>query len=468
MKAPYPKYIFSALLAMSIMLSCKITKTYRRPGLNTVNLYRDVNTGDTTSLANIPWRSLFADTVLQGLIQEGLIQNLNLKIAIQRINEAQATLRQSKAAFYPSLSGSASVTQSRQSQAGLNFPPGIGIDLNSTTYQASLSTSWEADVWGKLSSAKRAALANFLQSDAAKRAVQTQLIADIANNYYNLLALDKQLEITEQTVKSRVTEVKTMKALKEGAVVTGAAVVQSEANRYAAEVSVPDIKQSIRETENAFCVLLGRVPGPIKRTTLTEQQPHTELATGVPALLLNNRPDVQQAEYAFRSSFENTNIARAYFYPSFTITAQGGLSSLNLSSFFNGSVFFNLVGGLTQPIFSRGQNKARLKTAQAQQQEALYNFQQSLLISGQEVSNALFSYQTAVEKEQTRSKQLLALGKSVDFTRELLRYSSATNYTDVLTSEQSLLYAQLSSVNDSLQKLQAIVNLYRALGGGWK
>ncbi|MGZ3765158.1 MAG: TolC family protein, partial [Mucilaginibacter sp.] len=266
----------------------------------------------------------------------------------------------------------------------------------------------------------------------------------------------------------RVTEVETMKALKEGAVVTGAAVVQSEANRYAAEVSVPDIRQNIRETENALCVLLARAPGPIKRTTLALQQAHTELATGVPTLLLNNRPDVQQAEFALRSSFENTNIARAYFYPSFTITAQGGLSSLNLSSFFNGSVFFNLIGGLTQPIFSQGQNKARLKTAQAQQQEALYNFQQSLLTAGQEVSNTLFSYQTAVEKEQTRLKQLQALEKAVDYTKELMRYSSATNYTDVLTSEQSLLAAQLSSVNDSLQKLQAIVNLYRALGGGWK
>ncbi|MGZ3819472.1 MAG: efflux transporter outer membrane subunit [Mucilaginibacter sp.] len=467
MKVAYPKYIFSALLVSNILFSCKITKTYKRPDLNTNNLYRDVNTGDTTGLANIPWRSLFADTVLQGLIQEGLDQNLNLKIAIQRINEAQAALRQSKAAFYPSLSGNASVAQSRQSAAALNFPAGT-VNLNSTSYQAYLSTSWEADVWGKLSSTKRAALANFLQSDAAKRAVQTQLIADIANNYYNLLALDKQLEITQQTVKSRVTEVETMKALKEGAVVTGAAVVQSEANRYAAEVSVPDIRQNIRETENALCVLLARAPGPIKRTTLALQQAHTELATGVPTLLLNNRPDVQQAEFALRGSFENTNIARAYFYPSFTITAQGGLSSLNLSSFFNGSVFFNLIGGLTQPIFSQGQNKARLKTAQAQQQEALYNFQQSLLTAGQEVSNTLFSYQTAVEKEQTRLKQLQALEKAVDYTKELMRYSSATNYTDVLTSEQSLLAAQLSSVNDSLQKLQAIVNLYRALGGGWK
>jgi outer membrane protein, multidrug efflux system len=468
MKSIYPKYILSVLLVTACILSCKITKNYKQPDNITNSLYRGVNTTDTSSLASIPWRSLFADTVLQGLIREGLNQNLNLKVAIERINEAQAALRQSKAALLPSLSASASVTQNRQSLAGLNFPSGVGYDINSTTYQAYLSTSWEADVWGKLSSAKRAALANYLQSDAAKRAVQTQLIADIANNYYNLLSLDAQLDITLQTVKSRTTEVETMKELKEGAVVTGAAVVQSEANRYAAEVSIPDIKQNIRETENALCVLLARTPGAINRISLAQQQPRTNLETGVPALLLHNRPDVQQAEYAFRGAFENTNIARAYFYPSFTITAQGGLSSLTLSSFFASSVFYNIIGGLTQPIFNQGQNKARLATAKAKQQEALYNFQQSLLTSGQEVSKALFSYETAVAKEQTRSKQIQALVKAVDYTKELMRYSSATNNTDVLTSEQSLLAAQLSSVSDSLQKLQAIVNLYRALGGGWK
>jgi len=464
------KKAYTVLAAALLLASC-VTKKYQQPGLDVKGkLYRDTTVTDTATIANLPVNQLFTDTVLQNLINEGLRENLDLKTAVQRINEAQANLQQSKAAFLPSLSGSVQATRAKQSAAGLNFPPEFAgaFNLVTTTYQAGLNTSWEADIWGKLSSAKRQALAGLLQTDAAKRAVQTQLIANIANSYYNLLALDKQLQITEQTLKNRISDVETMKALKEGAIVTGAAVVQSEANRYAAEVTIPDLKRSIRETENSLSILLARSPGSIKRASLTEQVPYQNLQTGVPSQLLKNRPDVQQAEYSFRSAFENTNVARTYFYPSLTITAQGGVSSLRIKSLFDNSIFYNIVGGLTQPIFNKGLNKSRLRVAQAQQQESYYAFQQSLLTAGGEVSNALYAYQAAVEKQNSRAKQLKALEKAVDYTKELLRYSSSTNYTDVLTSEQSLLSAQLSSVNDRLQELQAIVNLYKALGGGWK
>ena len=469
MKTRNQAYFTVGLAGLLALSSCKVNQVYQRPGeLKTANLYRDSLRTDTNSMAKLPWRSLFADTILQNLIQAGINNNLDLKTAVLKIAEAQATLRASKAAYLPSLDAGVQVTKAKSSQAALNFPAGTGINLNTTTYQASLNASWEVNVWGQLSSLKRQALANFLQSDASKRAVQTQLIADIANDYYNLLSYDQQLRITEETVQNRIRDVETMKTLKEGAIVNGAAVVQSEANRYAAEVSIPDLKQSIRETENALCILLSRAPGPIKRGVLADQVPVKELNTGLSAQLLSNRPDVQASEYAFRSAFENTNVAHSYFYPTLTITASGGLSSLQLKDFFSNSVFYNLVGGLTQPIFNKGQNKARYRIAQAQQQETFNTFQQTLLTAGQEVSNALYSYENAVSKQQIRNKQIAALTKSVDYTSELLRYSSATNYTDVLTSEQSLLAAQLSGVNDRLQELQAIVNLYRALGGGWQ
>jgi multidrug efflux system outer membrane protein len=456
------------LLLLGAMPSCKVTKPYQKPDLNVNDLYRGQGTTDTTTIANMPWQNLFTDTALRALIQEGLYQNLNLKIAVEKIYEAQAALGQAKGALLPNLSANVGVTQSKQSAAGLNFPPGIAINTLTTTYQLGLSTTWEADIWGKLSSSKRAAYANLLQTDAAKRAIQTQLIADIANNYYSLLALDKELEITTQTLQNRMKDVETMKTLKEAAVVNGAAVVQSEANRYAAEVAIPDIKRSIRETENALDILVGRPPASLNRGKLDDQKSITDLKTGIPSQLLKNRPDVQQAEYAFRSAFENTNVAHAYFYPAFTITASGGYSNLQLKDFFVNSIFYNIAAGLTQPIFNQGINKARLKTAQAQQKGALFNYQQTLLTAGSEVSNALYSWQSAGEKGDSRSKQIAALEKSVDYTQQLLRYSSATNYTDVLTSEQSLLAAQLNGVNDRLQQLQAIVNLYRALGGGWK
>jgi multidrug efflux system outer membrane protein len=468
MTRPFLKYLLFVAALVSVTLSCKVSKPYQKPEVNTRNLYRGQTNTDTVTLAAMPWQSLFTDTVLRSLIQEGLNQNLNLKIAVQKIVEAQAALKQSSAALYPSLNAGVSAGRSKQSAASLNLPAGLNINTTTNSYQLQLNTSWEADVWGKLGSAKRAAYANLLQTDAVKRTIQTQLIADIANNYYYLLALDQQLEITNQTLKNRIKDVETMKALKEGAVVNGAAVVQSEANRYAAEVAIPDIKRNIRETENALDILLGRGPGTVNRAQLADQQAATVIQTGISAQLLTNRPDVQEAEYNFRSAFENTNVARSYFYPALTITASGGFSNLQLKDFFVNSIFYNVAAGLTQPIFNKGLNKARLKTAEAQQQEAVYNFQQTLLVAGQEVSNALYAYQTALEKNDARAKQILALQKSVEYTQALLRYSSATNYTDVLTSEQSLLAAQLNGVNDRLQQLQAIVNLYRALGGGWR
>ncbi|MCX2576113.1 efflux transporter outer membrane subunit [Pedobacter sandarakinus] len=463
------KYKYSVLIGLGILtLSACVTKKYERPEVNSQDLYRDQNTTDTATMANLPWKSLFSDTTLQSLIQKGINQNLDLKQAIERIKISEATLQQSRAAFLPSLQADVSVTDAKQSAAALNFPAGININLETQTYRAQLSTAWEADIWGKLGSAKRSALATLLQSDAARRAVQTQLIASIANSYYTLLALDKQLAITEETINIRTKDVETMRALKEGAIVNGAAVVQSEANLYAAQVTLPDLKQSIKEAENALSVLVASAPNAIDRTTLDQQIPYANLQTGISAQLLQNRPDVIAAEFGFRAAFENTNVARTYFYPALTLTASGGLNTLQIQNFFDNSIFYNLVGGLTQPIFAKGANRARLKTAQANQQIAFYDFQQALLTGGQEVSNALYAYQTAAEKEETRAKQIASLTKAVDYTKELLRYSSATNYTDVLTSEQSLLTAQLNGINDRLQKLQSVVNLYRALGGGWK
>jgi multidrug efflux system outer membrane protein len=464
----YNKQVFGLLIAASLFSACSVTKTYKSPDVKTEGLYRDQNSADSVTLADMPWQSLFTDDKLKALIQKGLDQNVDLRNAIQNIAQAQATLKQSKLAYLPSLSANADYTRTKSSLSALNFPAGININTLTDTYRLYLSTSWEADIWGKLSSTKRAALASYLGTDAARKAVQTQLIADIANNYFTLLSLDKQLTITEETLKNRVSSLETIKALKEGAVVTGAAVVQSEANLYATEVTIPDLKQSIRETENALSILLAQAPGPIDRNTMDGLQTPANLSIGLPSQLLHNRPDVEQAELAFRSSFENTNLARTYFYPSLTLTANGGLSTLQLKNFFDQSIFYSLVGGLTQPIFNQGINKARLTTAQSQQIQAMNTYQQTLLVAGQEVSNSLFDYQSAVAKQASRGKQIAALIKAVDYTQELLRFSSATNYTDVLTSEQSLLAAQLSAVSDQLQKMQAVVNLYRALGGGWK
>lgn len=465
--------IYFSLFAVAVVLaSCKVTQTYERPEVNVSvadSLFRGVYTDDTTTLADVPWNEMFPDAHLQNLIAEALQNNYDLKIAIERINEADAVFKQSQLAYLPSVNANAALSYNIASLSNINLPPNVTIDRSTTPFQLAASSSWEPDIWGRIRSAEEAAYARLWQTDAVKRGVQTQIIANLAGLYFQLLGLDENLRITQEAIEIRREDVETMKALKEAAYVTGAAVVQSEANLYAAQVSLPDLKRSIREIENVIAVLTGKTPGPVERSTLAQQRTNYELNTGVPLQLLNNRPDVQAAEYAFRAAFENTNIARASFYPNLSISATGGISTFRLQNLFKSSPWFLTLGGnLSQVIFNRGQLKMQLSVAESQQMQAYYAFQQSLLTAGQEVSDALYAYETALEKQGTRSSQVASLEKAVEFNKELLRFSSATNYTDVLFAEQTHLQAQLAGVSDKMQELEAIVELYRALGGGWK
>ncbi|WP_426059013.1 efflux transporter outer membrane subunit [Hymenobacter sp. B1770] len=451
------------LLTSLLAASCNITKPYQRPVARTANLYRDVATTDTTTLARLRWQQLFTDTTLQRLIGLGIAQNLDLRVAYTRIEQAQAYYQQSRAALFPTLNADAGVNRSRLSQA-----QDFGQFGQITQYRLGLSSGWEIDIWGRLRSNRRANLASLLQSEAGARAVQTSVVANVATYYYQLLALDQQLAITRLTVVNWDTTVQTMRALKVAARVTEAAVVQSEAQRYAAEVTIPDLKQNIRETENALSILLALPPAAIRRGRLEDQPMVEALQTGVPAQLLAYRPDVQQAEQNYRYFFEFTNVARASFYPALTITASAGPSALGLTNLFNpGFLAASIGAGLTQPIFNQRLNRTRLAVAQAQQQEAALNFQNTLLNAGREVSDALSLHQTALEKIQVRSHQIDALDKSVRYSQELLHNGFAT-YNEVITARQSLLQAELGGANDRLQRLQSVVNLYRSLGGGWR
>ena len=409
------------------------------------------------------WSEIFTDTLLQRLISEAIANSPDLLMAFTRIDQAEAYYEQSKAALWPTLNGNAGVTESKLSEA-----QGFGIRTRATQFQVGVASGWEVDIWGKLRSSRRANLASLLQSQAAARTIQTRLIALVATYYYQLLALDQQFEITKQTVHYWDTTVLTMRALKEASRVTEAAVVQSEAQRFGAEVTIPDLKQSIRETENALSILLGEVPGEIERASLSEQLSPSELRAGLPAQLLANRPDVFGAEMNFRNAFELTNVARTQFYPSLNIMGSAGFSSLSAKELFDpASLVASIGAGLTQPIFNQRQNRTRLEVARAVQQEAYLNFQNILLIAGQEVSDALSLHNTALEKMEIRTSQIEALENSVQYSHELLQNGFA-NYTEVINARQFLLQAELGRVNDKLQQLRATVNLYRALGGGWR
>ncbi len=422
--------------------------------------FRGITPGDSTTIADTPWDSLFIDNHLRGLINEALANSPDMAVATARMNKAHATLCQSRLAFLPSLGLNAN-----GSIRNLNSDGSAVIE----NYELYGSSSWEIDIWGKLRSSSRANMNTYMQSEAYKRAVQTRLVANAATYYYTLLALDSQLQIMEQTLRNREAAVETMKIMKESDLITGADLVQSQASKYSAEVTIPDIRQSIYEAENALSILVGRIPGHIERGVLAEQQISANLNTGFPAQLLSNRPDVEEAEYQVRHSYEMINVARAYFYPSLNITASGGITGADLSTFFNpASIFWNAVGNVAQPLFNKGSNRQRLESAKADRDEALATYRQTLLSACGEVANAMHDYQSAEEKVLIREQQIQYLEKAVDYTMELLKYSSSTNYTDVLTSENNLLSARIGAVNDRLQQLEAVVKLYQSLGGGWK
>ncbi len=446
--------------------SCKVTDTYQDPQIEKSrqdNLFRQKTSNDSISTANVAWNQIFTDAKLQTIIKKTIENNLDLKVAVARIQEASAVFKQSKLQNLPSLDGVASITETKNSGAaqGGNF---IMPDL--LVYRLGISTGWEIDVWGRIKSLKRSSYAGFLQTDAAKRAVQTQLVAQAANLYYQLISLDKQLEITKQTVELRKKDVETVEALMEAAYLTGADVEQSKANLYSAQLTIPDLELQIQQTENSLNVLMNDNPHSIDRNSIDSQVVYTDLKTGIPASLLKNRPDVQAAELSFRQAFENKNMAMAQVYPALNITGTLGLSSRTLQDFFTNSLFYTAGGTLTQNIFQMGNRKAQVKIMEARKMQAYYTFEKTLLTAGSEVSNSLLSYQKAKEKETTRQLQIQSLEKSLEFNKELLTYSSKTNYVNVLTSEQSLLAAKLAGVNDKFQQLQAVTEFYRALGGG--
>ena len=447
--------------------SCFVAKDYKRPELpETENLYRTDNLPtDSISMADMSWKELFNDPYLVQYIEEGLQNNIDIRIAIQQMLAAEAYVKQGKAGYFPTLSAGASVTHqelSRNSQFGSFFNGAID------QYAVTGDLSWEADIWGKIRSNKRAFEASYLQSVAAHQAVKTRLVASIASTYYQLLSLDAQLEITKKTINVRDSSVTTIKALKDAGQVTQVAVDQNIAQYNNARALQVDLEAAIFQTENTLSILLGKSPQQFERSILKDQSLNSELKLGVPSTLLSNRPDVIAAEYGLINAFEMTNVARSNFYPSLTLTATGGFQSLDFDELFSAnSLFATLVGGLTQPIFNQRRIKTQHEVAKLQQEEALLTFKRTLLTAGNEVSNALYAYNAETEKFEYRQNEVEALRQAESNSEELLKNGYA-NYLDLLTARQSALSAELNVINNKLQQLLSVVDLYEALGGGWK
>ena len=462
------KFIKISLLSLVFLTlqSCFVAKDYVRPE-NVVESERfrtDQLPQDSLSMATVSWKEIFTDPILQNYIEEGLTNNMDIRIALQQLAIAEAYVKQGKAGYFPTLNGTARVTHQELSQS--SRVPGQGSSVDH--FEVAGGLSWEADIWGKIRSIKRASDATYLQSVAAHQAVKSRLVANIAATYYQLLAVDEQIRVTEETIETRSKGLETTMALKDAGNVTEVGVKQTEAQLYTAQAILVDLKNQSRLIENTLSILLGSAPQQINRSTLEAQEIDIPLETGVPSQLLANRPDVIAAEYNLVNAFELTNVARSNFYPSLTINASGGFQSLELDKLFDvNSLFASVIGGLTQPIFNGRRIKTQYEVSQAQQEQALLQFKYALLVAGKEVSDAMYSIDAATEKISIKQKENDAYNLATDYSQELLDNGFA-NYLEVLTAQERALSSHLDLVAAKNNRLQAIVDLYEALGGGWR
>ena len=454
------KKILFILAGTLVLAGCKSYKNYERPQniADTANeqLFRDVQATDTMSFGNRPWREVFTDAQLQQLIEKALAQNTDLQKADHNIKKARIGLKVSKLSYLPTLAVAP--------QGSITSTDGMKAIK---TYTLPLSLSWELGSWSSLRNNRKKAGVDTLIAASAKQATQTAIVSAVANLYYTMQMLDEQLRTTNETVVLWKKNVDAMEAMHEAGLTTNAAVAQARANFYELQTTVPTLEHSIRQTENALCVILNEAPHPIARSAFNADAFPADFSTGVPLQLLSSRPDVKIAELQLASAFYNTNIARSAFYPSLTLTGTAGWTNSAGSAIMNPAVFLaNAVGSLVQPLFAQGKLRAQYKIAKIEEESLTLDFRNTLLTAGQEVSDALSSYQTATAKAEKRKLEVEQLEQALEKTLFLFSHGNTTSYLETLTAQQSLLSAKLKLISDKYDKLQAGISLYQALGGG--
>ena len=452
-------------LAAVTFTGCKsLYGKYERPDVNTRGLVRDavsaidtLAVADTSSFGDMPWRTVFTDPQLQTLIERGLANNTDLLNAALNVKMAEAQLKAARLAFVPSFTFSPQGTIA-------------SWDGNKATktYQLPIAASWSVDLFGNLLSQKRSSQMALLGTRDYQLVVKTNVISGIANMYYTLLMLDRQLTIVTDMENLTKDTWELMKIQKDLGRVRSTGVQSAEANYYSVQTQRVDLQRQIREIENSLSLLLGQPAQMIMRGKLEDQSLPTNLSTGIGIRMLNNRPDVHYAEMSLAQCFYNVKTARSKFYPNLTISGSGIFTNSSGMGIVNpGKWLLSAVGSLVQPIFQHGQIVAGLKVAKAQYEQAYNKWQYAILSAGSEVSNALVVYNSAEEKSRLEAKRIATLKQNVEDTKQLLNQSSST-YLEVITAQQSLLNAELAKVTDDFNKMQAVVNLYQALGGGAK
>ncbi len=448
--------------ATVLMSSCGLYNKYERPDVNTKGLYRDsvsitdtLAARDTSNFGNLPWRTVFTDPQLQDLIERGLTSNTDMLNAALNVKMVEAQLTVAKLAFVPSFTFSPQGTISSWDGSKA-----------SKTYSLPVTASWSVDLFGNLLSIKRSTQMALLATKDYQLVVKTKIISNIANMYYTLLMLDRELQIVDNMSGLTKSTWDMMKLQKELGRTKETSVQSAEANYYSVLAQGTELKRQIREIENSLSLLLGEPAQTISRGVLESQSLPLTFSTGIGIQMLANRPDVHYAEMSLAQCFYDVETARSKFYPSITISGTGAFTNSPGSAIVNpGKMLLNAVGSLVQPIFNHGIYVAGLKVAKMQQEQAFNTWQNAVLSAGSEVSNALVLYNSSEEKSMLEQKQIESMTKNVSYTQDLFKMGSST-YLEVISAQQVLLNAQLSKVQDDFYKMQAVVNLYYALGGG--
>ena len=447
-------------LSLTMLSSCHIYNKFDMPEDNALaQEYVNAKAAEVDSAAfgNLQWQQVFTDPMLVDLINQALENNVNLQNAKLNVDIAHAQLKGARLSYLPSVALA---------------PNGAGVSYAKSqfawTYQLPVAVSWEIDIFGKLLNTKRGAKAAVLQSEAYQQAVRSQIIAGVANCYYAIASLERQLEVSRQTAQNWGESVEVMKNLKLAGRTNEAGVVQSTANYYSVLASITDLEVAINDAHNTMSLLLNVLPQKWNISSTATLNAPEIMRTGVPMCELAARPDIRAAEQSVAVAYYATNQARSAFYPGLSITANGGFTNLLGNVIVNpAEMFVQLAGSLTMPLFARGANIARLEATKAQQKQAMNNFEYALMSASAEVSNALTIHQKSEEKSTLLASQIENLEKSVEYTQELLSLGTAT-YLEVLNAQTSLLAAQMSQISCDLTRQQAVINLYQSLGGGRK
>ena len=468
------KYITGLALVLIILSACKVSKDIATPKPELTSAYRNaITTADTSTIADLQWKSFFTDAVLQKLIDSAIVKNYDMQIAVKNIEASQLLFKQVKWNNVPQVDFNVTASTDRPSNNSLT-----GLSLQSYNigtnhiedYSANVAISWEADIWGKIHNTNKAALATYLQTIEAKKAIQTNIVASVSQGYYNLLMLDEQLDIAAKNVKLNDSTLRIIRLQYTAGQVTSLAIQQAEAQQQAAAQLVPQFEQNIAIQENALRILTAAVPDKVERTAnLNSITMPDNLGTGVPSEIVSRRPDVKSFELALVIANANVGINKAQMYPALRITAQGGVNSFKASNWFNipSSLFGIVASSIVQPLLDHKVLSTQYKVAQVERDKTVLQFRQSVLNAVGEVSDALVKIQKLKEQQAIAASRVATLEHATSNANLLFKNGLAT-YLEVITAQSNVLQSELTLATIKRDELTAVSDLYRSLGGGWR